>query len=207
MAQQDTGKRAREDEGAGGALRKAPRNQVRVNAMLSDAVEGVTDHHHEAEYEAVRQVILGMRKELCDITDCLPIGVAPREEHCSAVRSAVSVVSGSVSEALLALENLYCQQKEDVRAVLWGEFHSCTRDEQAVRLYRLLKLWTDKKYTLKIEVASPGFPVADPGFLVEDPATGSVLARITLDGKLLRQGLEEVDFSAHYGTWGRSRHL
>lgn len=204
MAQQDTGKRAHEEQGADGAPRKAPRRtpreQTRVNAMLSDAVEGVTEHHHEADYQAVRQVVLGMRKELCDITDCLPIGIAPTEEHCSAVRSAVRVVSFSVSDALQALENVYRQQQEDVRTVLWGNFHSYTRDEQATRLYRLLKLWTGKKYTLKIDLESPGF-------LVEDPDTKGDLARITQDGKLIRQGLEEVDFSVHYETWGRSRHL
>ncbi len=204
MAQQDSGKRAHEDESAGGAPSKAARYDIALNCKLSDAVDDVRDYHHVDTCETLRMQLLELRAQLAALDERVP--GSPRATRsgrgvsgwlvqiCDSIRGDIALINDGLSHALQTAATLAAQQREDVRKVLWGEFDTCSRDEQAVRLYRLLKLWTGQKYHVAPDL---------PGFRVEEPHSGTVVAIITRQGELVQHGVLLLRFSAPLATWGQ----
>ena len=203
MAQQETGKRAHEDQSAGGAPSKAARYDIALNCKLSDAVDDVKDYHHADTCETLRMQLVEVRAQLAALEGALRC--TPRSTRsnaagshfvriCDSIRNELAGVDSGVSKALDTAATLAEQQQEDVRKVLWGAFDTCSRDEQAVRLYRLLKLWTGQKYHVAPDL---------PGFRVEEPTSGGVVAIVTRQGELVQHGVVLLRFSTPLATWGQ----
>lgn len=197
MAQRETGKRAYEGHNVDSAADKAvcyqtPRGQVQLNAQLSHEVKGVTDIHHERECEQLRLKLVMVRIELTELADRMAHGGGAGPEICNAWADEVHGSLSTLSGAFNILATIRNQQHEDVRRVLWGDFETYSRNEQAVRLHHLLVLWTGKKFRVAFAV----------DFRVEDPKTENIMALISPDGKLHQHGVVRVDFSAPYESWG-----